>query len=362
MLYVTGLDFTIDTNLFAHLQNKGDELLLSSGRKLLKSLRFPFVLLVTCDRAEIVSEGSVPHEILERALSLNPIAVSKCRYGIEGQDAEKHIFLLSSGIISPLFGEDTVQGQLREASECARLIGASSPYLDKLFNMAVAFSKRMHTEYRLRVFDSSIIDAVVKQLEKQHRILVVGSGEGARLIASSLLDNHEVHMTLRDITKTFLIPPKAIPVSYEDRMKKALSSDAVISASSGLYHTFTEEEVSLLSDKPMYDLSSPHDLPDADNVIRIADLGVKEPMKESISSIVRSEADSEIASFHSWMDRASSIHDIRLVSEEIALEAMRRLSGVVSALDLNKDKEMNLRSSILDSVRKAYIACSVKKK
>ena len=41
---------------------------------------------------------------------------------------------------------------------------------------------------------------------------------------------------------------------------------------------------------------------------------------------------------------------------------MRRLSGVVSALDLNKDKEMNLRSSILDSVRKAYIACSVKKK
>lgn len=62
-------------------------------------------------------------EILERALSLNPAAVSRYRYSLCGDDAVRHILLLSAGVISPLFGEDTIQGQLALAGDVARLSG-----------------------------------------------------------------------------------------------------------------------------------------------------------------------------------------------------------------------------------------------
>ena len=164
MIYVSGLDFTRDITQFSHLQNRGEELLYSASRKLMKVLRFPFVLIVTCDRAEIIGIKKVPSESLERALSLNPAAVAKCRYHIEGEEAELHLFHLASGIISPLFGEDTVQGQITLAAETARLAGSSCPSLNKLCNAAVAFGKEMHTKYRIRVFDRSIADAVAARV------------------------------------------------------------------------------------------------------------------------------------------------------------------------------------------------------
>ena len=362
MLYITGLDFTVDTKLFASLQNRGEEVLVRTGRKLLKSIRFPFVIIITCDRAEVVAEAKVAAEVFERALSLNPIAVSRCRYSIEGEEAEKHVFLLSSGVISPLFGEDTVQGQIIEAASVSRLIGSSSPALDKLFNMAAAFSKRMHTDYRLRVFDETIIDAVVARVEGKRRILIVGSGESARLVASALLPSHEVYMTLRDVTKTFLVPPGVCPVPYERRLEEAMLSDAVISASSGLYFTFSEEEISRLEGKELYDLSFPHDLPDAANVVRTEDLGVAQPLKEKMISTVKADAEKEIAEFHFWMERAGNLGNIEAHADCVAFEAMRRLSGVVGSLGLSSEEERNLRISILDSVRKAYISKTIKRK
>lgn len=361
MLSVTGLDFTPAVTLFSHLQNRGDEVLITCGRKLLKTIRFPFVLIITCDRAEVVSENKVPPETLERALGVNPIAVSRCRYSIEGPDAEKHVFLLSSGIISPLFGEDTVQGQIAAASAVARLIGSSSPLLDKLLNMAVAFSKKMHTAYKLRVFDKSIAEAVAKRLAGYPRVLIVGSGESARTVASLLLPEHEVHITLRDETKTFLIPPGAVAVSYENRMEEALHSDAVISASSGLYLTFTPEEASRLAGKPLFDLSSPPDLPDIEGVIRVSDLGVREGAKEQAVEIVNREAESAAGEFRAWKERTASIPDTSYAAERVAMEAMRRLEGPVSRLSLGPESEKALRTAIIDSVRKAYISTAFRR-
>ena len=206
MIYISGLDFTRDITQFSHLQNRGEELLYSASRKLMKVLRFPFVLIVTCDRAEIIGIKKVPSESLERALSLNPAAVTKCRYHIEGEEAELHLFHLAAGIISPLFGEDTVQGQITLAAETARLAGSSCPSLNKLCNAAVAFGKEMHSNYRIRVFDKSIAEAVAARVSNDRNILITGSGENARIVASRLLeDGHVIHIALRDESKTFLI-------------------------------------------------------------------------------------------------------------------------------------------------------------
>lgn len=123
MICITGIDFTGQPLLFAHLQNRGRELLSSATGRLMRQYRFPFILVVTCDRAEVISMESAGCEILERALSLNPAAVSRYRYSLCGDDAVRHILLLSAGVISPLFGEDTIQGQLALAGDVARLSG-----------------------------------------------------------------------------------------------------------------------------------------------------------------------------------------------------------------------------------------------
>lgn len=356
MIYVSGLDFTRDITQFSHLQNRGEELLYSAYRKLMKVLRFPFVLIVTCDRAEIIGIKKVPSESLERALSLNPAAVTKCRYHIEGEEAELHLFHLASGIISPLFGEDTVQGQITLAAETARLAGSSCPSLNKLCNAAVAFGKEMHSKYRIRVFDRSIADAVAARVSNDRNILITGSGENARIVASRLLeDGHVIHIALRDESKTFLILPGTSAVSYDDRMKEAEWADAVISASSGLYYTFTEAECERIAPKRMYDLAFPYDLPPCPNVVRISDLGVEEKEKENVISLVKAEALKAHAEYISWQERSEERDALEERAEEVAIESIRRLSSHIVSLGLSPDEEKNLRLSVIDSVKKAYI-------
>ena len=86
----------------------------------------------------------------------------------------------------------------------------------------MSFSKRIHSGIRVRVFDRSIADELARRLADRRRILVTGSGEGARVVISSLLrDGHEVHVALRDETKTFLAPAGTLPVSYERKMEEA---------------------------------------------------------------------------------------------------------------------------------------------
>ena len=356
MIYVSGLDFTRDITQFSHLQNRGEELLYSASRKLMKVLRFPFVLIVTCDRAEIIGIKKVPSESLERALSLNPAAVTKCRYHIEGEEAELHLFHLAAGIISPLFGEDTVQGQITLASETARLAGSSCPSLNKLCNATVAFGKEMHSKYRIRVFDRSIADAVAVRVRNDRNILITGSGESSRIVAGRLLeDGHVIHIALRDESKTFLILPGTSAVSYDDRMKEAEWADAVISASSGLYYTFTEAECERIAPKTMYDLAFPYDLPSCPNVVRISDLGVEEKEKSSVISLVKAEAVKAHAEYISWQERSEERDALEERAEEVAIESIRRLSSHIVSLGLSPDEEKNLRLSVIDSVKKAYI-------
>lgn len=359
MTYITGLDFTKDVGLFGHLQNGGKELMLRLIRRLMRSVRCPFVLVLTCDRAEVVSTSPVSCEVLERSLSVSPIAAAACRYALEGEEAERHLFLLSSGIISPLFGEDTVTGQLAQAGELGRLAGSASPYLNKLIGSAVAFGKASHARHAMRVFDRTIVDEMLSRLSGCRKILIAGSGEAARVLAQALVcSGHEVAMALRDETKTFLTPVGVRAVAFAQRVKEAAASDAVVSASSGLYHTFSRSEVSSLSSIPMYDLAFPYDLPDGSNVIRLVDLKVPTPERDELVRLVEKEAQEAYADFLAWAEREAKADDISFFSQEVASESLRRLSSTISSLALGEDAEMKLREAILDSVRKSCIAKS----
>ena len=265
--------------------------------------------------------------------------------------------LLDNGTpVVVLFGEDTIQGQMAQGAEAALLAGTSSPQLRKLFSEAVAFAKRIHTEINTRVFDSTITEEVRRRIEGYGNVLIIGSGEGARKTADALLSEHSVTMTLRDDSKTFLIPPGTKHVPYDDRRMWIPEADVVISASSGLYHTLTEDDRDLVEGKLLFDLSTPPDLPSSFNAVRTEDLSIELPERNEVERKVRYEADKEVMKYLSWLERSGRAEDTALSAERIATASIRRSSEMIMKLGLDDEKEKAFRSSLMENIRKAALS------
>ena len=356
MIISKGISFTEDPPLFEALQNRGKELLLSVSRRLMRSYRFPFALLITCDRAEVIAQADGPIEVLERALGLNPAKVREYRYSYEGEEALLRLFMLSAGVLSPLFGEDTIQGQITASAEAAALSGTISPELRKLLSSAVAFSKRIHTAMNTRVFDQTIAEEVSRRLKGLGPVLIIGSGEGARITAEHLIPEHTVTITLRDDSKTFLIPHGALHVPYERRREMIASSDAVVSASSGLYHTLDDSDLPLVQGKMLFDLSSPPDLPPSVGAWTVSSLGVPLPERDAVIETVKREAEDAVAEYMSWLERAGIAEGVMESAERISLSALRRSSDAITSLQLDPEKEKAFREALSESIRKASVS------
>ena len=361
--FVTGLDLTERAELFQALQNPDKSQLSSYMRKLRESFDYPQLFLLTCDRFEIYTENKpYPAEKAERILSLNPLVVKKYRYSISGDDVISHLFWLSSGIISPLFGEDTIISQLITSSELARQEGVHSSRLEKLFNMAIAFGKKCQSTMRLRQYESSIGDAMEEAVSDKGKVLVVGSGEWARNIAAKLSESHSVSMTLRDEEKIFLLPPSVKSIAYENRRAAAREAEAIISASSGLYYTFDEDDRSLFDSKLLIDLASPPDIPRSLNPITLESLGVVlEKRLENIDR-VKKAAECEVKDYQKWLSSSESAESVYSEAIDLANDVIRRLSSPISALEVEEGKKKSLQDAIYETVRKAYIGSVLSRK
>lgn len=313
-------------------------------------------MLVTCTRIEFYgfSDRPVSFESAERALGLNHIDAKEHRYLLKGNDAAFHAYMLSSGILSPLFGEDTIVSQISEALERSISLGQGSAALNRLLSDAVAFSRDLRKNRRMRIFDSSIAVKTAEILRDSSRVLVIGSGELARSVASLLIkEGHEVSMTLRDVDKTFLIVPGAEAVAYDDRRSRLSMVDAVVSASSGLYYTLDKNDIPNLEGKKLLDLAVPYDMPDVLDPVRLSDLDIETPGRDELVRHVTDEAAKRTEAYLSSL----SFLDVGSRAEDVAMETVRRLHGHVSKLDgLSREQKKSLLDSIGDSVRKAYIS------
>lgn len=346
MIYLSGIDFTKEPHLFDHLYNLESKEREEYALKLFKASKTPLNLLITCDRAEVYSEREIPSETIERVLSLNPLKAKIYRYSDE--DPIKHLFMLSSGVLSPRFGEDSIIAQVRYAEEDSKAVFSSSAILSKLFNLAVAFGKECQSKYNMRTVDRVLIDSVKEKAAGYERILIVGSGEVARAVAEALKsDNHEVSMTLRDEEKIFLLPTAVKGLSYDKRREYAKDFDVIISASSGIYHTFEEEDRALLSHALLFDLSSPPDLPLSFDAIREENLIGKSKAKAELIAFIEEKALEKKAEYDLWL-QAREGEELYREAEDLSYEVMRRLQNVL------KD-EKSLQQTIFETVRKAYI-------
>jgi len=323
--------------------------------ELTRALRNNIILLLTCNRAELWYEGlRVPPVILERSLRLNPLSVKAYEAEKEGEEAELYLFELAAGIHSPYFGEEIILHQLSSALEVAKSVGSVSANLDRLFRAAIENGRAIHKCLKVRVFDEEGLEELYGLL-KGSTVLVIGSGEYARLVSSHLASkNLTVYQTLRDNSKAdFLIPSGVKAIPFEERLAYALKADAVISASSAIGYTLTEKELSALEGKKLFDLASPSDFPLSVEAIR--QLSSSTPKRDEVVRRVKELSLEKHKTFCQEMEKREELPFASALAFETASTFLRK-EGHLLALEDNPELAAELFEGVRKAVMSAYFS------
>lgn len=311
----------------------------------------------TCDRAEVYILGEAKPERVLRSLSLSPI-LSKCDMSfLSNEDAIRHLFLLSTGLISPLYGEEAIISQLKRASALSSRAGTSSPELRKLFNMALAFGRRVLSMGLSSELDQERVDIAFSYLNKYKSILIIGSSREARELSSRLIKaGREVYMTLRDTKKDFLSYPGVHIIGYEERLEKASKADAVISLSKSVYKTIEGKDKDYFSGKCVLDFSYPNDVDSSLSAISPEELGYTGKTRKRALEIVEPLLEEEIKAFFKWEESAISENSLPMDAKRLSENVIFRLGSKIEALSIPEEDKKGLYSLIGDSVERSYIA------
>src|SRR6187397_2282072 len=154
----------------------------------------------TCNRTElylIVSDAveaeSSALGVLTRQAEIRPTELLGHLYSLRAGEAAHHLFQVTAGLDSMIVGEAEIQGQVKRAYELALVEGATGPILNRLFRGALAAGGRVRTETAVGEKGVSIPSVAVELARRtlgdlgERRVLVVGAGETAELVARALV-------------------------------------------------------------------------------------------------------------------------------------------------------------------------------
>ncbi len=115
-------------------------------------------------------------------------------YCLAGREAVEHLFTVSCGLDSAIFGEPQILGQVREALRRGLVHGSMGRVLSALFRQAITTGKRARTETGIGLHAASLSSAAV-DLARQtlgdlrcSRVVLVGTGKMGQLVARNLQD------------------------------------------------------------------------------------------------------------------------------------------------------------------------------
>ena len=153
----------------------------------------------TCNRTELYLVVSDPVEaesaalgVLARQAEIRPTELLGHLYSLRGGEAARHLFRVTAGLDSMIVGEAEIQGQVKRAYELALVEGATGPILNRLFRGALAAGERVRSETAIGEKGVSIPSVAVELARRtlgdlaERRVLVVGAGETAELVARAL--------------------------------------------------------------------------------------------------------------------------------------------------------------------------------
>jgi glutamyl-tRNA reductase len=233
-------------------------------------------ILQTCNRVEVfgVSQSTDFGRLIDGWASAADLLESEFQNVVEissDKDVALHLLKLAAGLDSLVIGEDQILGQVKRAFEYSRSRQHVGSHLSVLFEKAIKVGSRIRTDTALNKGSVSIGSMAVNLANeyfddlRTKKILIIGSGEGASLIAKSLkLRNIDFVVTSRTYqrAKSFTDAVSGIPIPFEKAIEEFHNLDLIFVSTVAPYYLVTYERIikAMVGRKKalmIFDLSNP---------------------------------------------------------------------------------------------------------
>ncbi len=339
------------------------------------------VILSTCNRSEIyiyskniLDKVEVVKDFYEDFFNVEDI--KKYLFCEVGEEAISHIFNVSSGLDSIVLGEDQILGQVKDAHEFSRQLGASKKVLNKLFREAITVAKDIKTTTKISQQPLSISYIAIKSLKDKvcslegKNALVIGIGKMSKLAMKHLEEEklNSIYVTNRSYEKLKDIQDEyknLIPIKYEDRYNVMNEVDVVISATASPHTVIKKESMPTLDKKIiMMDIALPRDIDknlnkldkvevyDIDDLKKISNENDKK--RRELACVGELIIKEKIEEFKEWLETIKIDPTIQSLNDKCADIREDTLDYIYRKLDLNC-REKKIVDKMLTSALKRLI-------
>jgi glutamyl-tRNA reductase len=319
------------------------------------------VIIQTCNRVEVfaASKHLDEQKLLEEwgsAVGLSNKEFTNIVEIDKDKDVVLHLLKLASGLDSLVVGEDQVLGQIKRAFEFSRKNRYVGPNLSVIFDRALKVGSRIRTSTALNKGSVSIGSIAVNLAEryfdnlKNRRVMLIGSGEGASLIAKSLKQrNVNFMITSRTFerARSFADTVAGNPIPFENAVENFGHVDLIFVSTTAPYYLITHDRIekamgSREEGMMIFDLSNPRTVEEKVAIIKKVKLINMDQIAEIVEKNIRARK-SEIQS-------AEKIIDDEINSVDTILKRKKAEPIVVSVfknVDIIRDRELKKALSML---------------
>jgi glutamyl-tRNA reductase len=311
----------------------------------------------TCNRTELylvvsdtVEAESTALGVLTRQADIPPTELLGHLYSLRSSEAARHLFQVTAGLDSMILGEAEIQGQVKRAYELAMVEGATGLILNRLFHGALSAGGRAREETGISEKGVSIPSVAVGLARRtigdlsDRRVLVVGAGETAELVARALVTRGAatVFVANRHYDRAIGLAQRfgGDAVRFEELPEQLQSADIVVSATNSPHHIVErdglEHVMEQRSERPLLaiDLAVPRDIEPACREIAgvtVYDIDDVQQIVERNESGREAEArqaeriiDAELDRFEHWLGLQEVVPTISALREH-GDEVVRRV-------------------------------------
>jgi glutamyl-tRNA reductase len=171
---------------------------------------------------------------------------------VEDIEAYDHLLRLTSGLDSMVLGEEQILGQIKDSITVARNIHTSGEQLNMLFDKAIKIGTRVRNATGISKGTISVGSMAVKLAEeniddlKLKKILLIGTGEAATLVAKSLNKRgYDYFVTSRTMerSKAFAETVGGNPIEFENVLQGFSNYDLLFVATIAPYFLVTYDRI-----------------------------------------------------------------------------------------------------------------------